>query len=118
VKSESLGPKDLATRVFENSAFQIAWAISIGCVFVFVGLPFQRFLVVLWVKGSDAYFHHGIRVLRGKPAKFSDGELLPQLPDAVTGFAVFLAIAFGLSALMCFALRFYEKHFQKRSRAA
>src|SRR5258708_3462642 len=95
-------PLDLAGRVFENFYFAVSWAVFIGAVFIFVGLPFQRALVVLWVRGSDAYFQKGIRVLRGKPVKFSDGLPVPSLPDAATGFAVFMVTAVGLSLLLFF----------------
>ena len=107
-------PQDLARRVFENLYFAVSWAVFLGAVFIYVGLPFQRALVVLWVRGSDAYFHQGIRVLRGKPAKFSDGSLVPSIPDALTGLTVFMLTAVGLSLLLVFVLRFYERHFQRR----
>jgi hypothetical protein len=103
-------PKDLATRVFEKLSFQLGWILILGSVFIFIGLPIQRALVVLWVRGSEAYFHQGIRVLRGKPVKFSDGQLVPSVPDFVTGLAMFMLVAVGLSYLLVFCLRFYERH--------
>jgi hypothetical protein len=105
-------PTDLASRVFENTKFQLAWILWLGLVLVFMGIPFQRFLVVCWVRGVDAYFSEHIRVLPGKPVKFSDGQPVPSLPDAVTGFVVFLVVALGLSLLIFHGLRFYERHFR------
>jgi hypothetical protein len=107
-------PTDLAGRVFENTKFQIAWVLWLGLFFVYVGIPLQRFLVVCWVRGADEYFNHHIRVLPGKPDKFSDGQPVPSLPDAVTGFVVFMVVALGLSLLMFHALRFCERHFRSR----
>lgn len=103
---------DLANRVFGNTKFQLAWVLWLGLIFVCVGIPLQRFLVVCWVRGLDAYLTHHIRVLPGKPVKFSDGQSVPSLPDAVTGFAVLLVVALGLSLLMFHGLRFYERHFR------
>lgn len=107
-------PKDLADRVFEKTKFQIAWILWLGFIFISVGVPFQRFLVVWWVRGADAYFHQGIRVLRGKPVRFSDGQPVPSLPDAVTGFGVFMLVSLGLSLLLVHSLRFYERHFRSQ----
>lgn len=70
--------------------------------------------LVWWVYGKDAYFHDGIRVMPGKPIKFSTGELVPQFPDMVTGFAFFFVVVLGLSLLVIFGLRLYER-FRKRS---
>jgi len=106
-------PQDLAARLFENTRFQFSWILVLGALFVFVGVPFQKFLIVLWVRGSDAYFHQGIRVLRVKPARFSDGELVPQWINFTTGMAIFLIVSVGLSLLLVRALRFYERRFKK-----
>jgi hypothetical protein len=112
-------PKDLATRVSSDTKFQIAWVLFLGVIITYIGVPIQRFLIVLWVRGSNSYFHHGIRVLRGKPVRFSDGALVPDLPDFVTGIIVFfLGIMLGLSLLLFYTLRFYERHFQKQSNNA
>jgi|SRR5579883_1290433 len=105
-------PDDLANRVFGSTKFQLAWVLWLGLFFAYIGIPCQRFLVICWVRGAEAYFDKGIRVLPGKPVKFSDGQPVPSLPDAVTGFTVFLIVALGLSLLMFHALRFYERHFR------
>ena len=112
-------PKDLAARALSNTKFQLAWILWLGVIITYVGVPIQRFLIILWVRGSDAYFHHGIRILPGKPVRFSDGGLVPDLPDFVTGVIVFiLGIMLGLSLLMVYMLRFYERHFQKQAHDA
>jgi hypothetical protein len=104
----------LTARAFNNVPFMIGWTVFLSLLYGTVGLPVQRALVVLWIRGSDAYFHHGIRELRGHPIRFSDGEPVPYLPHAVTGLAVGLVIFLGLSLLMMVVLRFYERHFGKR----
>ena len=105
-------PTDLASRLFENTKFQLAWVLWLCLVFEFVGVPFQRFLVVCWVRGLDAYLTQHMRVLPGTPVKFSDGQSVPSFPNALTGFAVFLVVVFGLSLLMFHGLRLYERHFR------
>lgn len=107
--TEPRKPSDLANRVFNNPRFQIPWAIFLFFVVIFVGWPIRNFLLVCWVYSRDAYFRHGLRVLPGKPIRFSNGILAPTVPDLVTGFGVFLATVFGLSLLLIFILRAYER---------
>lgn len=75
--------------------------------------PIHDVLLVCWVYGRDAYFQRGMRVLPGKPIRFSDGILAPQLADMVTGLGLFFASTLGLSLALFLALRFYERHFGK-----
>jgi hypothetical protein len=105
--------KDLAARVFGNFYFDIAWLLFLA-VAVQLVWPLRNALLVLWVYGSDAYFHQAIRVVKNKPTTFSNGAGSPELPDLVTSFGVFLVTVFGLSLLLIYALRFYEKHFGRR----
>ena len=83
---------DLGTRMF-NGPFAIAWALFLFLLFGFGGVPLANALVVCWVRGTDAY--QGIRVLKGRPLKFSDGLSVPGLAEAVAGFGVFVVIVFG-----------------------
>ncbi|HTI98368.1 MAG TPA: hypothetical protein VL527_05645 [Dongiaceae bacterium] len=108
-------PKDLATRVLSDTKWQLAWMLWLGLIITYVGVPIQRFLIVLWVRGSDAYYQQGIRALPGKPVKFSDGGLVTDLPGFMSGMIVFVfGIMIGLSLLLVFTLRFYDKHIQQR----
>jgi hypothetical protein len=104
---------DLASRILEKKSFQAAWAIFLFLLVIFVSWPIRDFFLVCWVYGSDAYFHHGMRVLPGKPVRFSNGQLVPQLLDMVTGFGAFFVTVAGLSLLLIFALRLYERHSRK-----
>jgi hypothetical protein len=104
---------DLASRVFENRIFALVWIVFLVLVLTFVGWPIRNALLVCWVYGTDGYFHQGIRVLPGKPIRFSDGSLAPQLADMVTGFGIFVATTLGLSLALFFALRFYDRRFAK-----
>jgi len=105
--------EDLATRVFNNSWFGICWVVFLGILVTKLWWVRNMFLV-WWVYGRDAYFRDGVRVLPGKPIRFSTGELAPQWPDIVTGFGFFLVVVFGVSLLVIFGLRLYER-FRKRS---
>lgn len=103
--------RDLATRMFAKPYFAISWAVFLGGMVLLVGWPIRNIALVCWVYGSDGYFNKGIRVLSGKPVRFSDGELAPILPDLVTGFgAVFVTVG-GLTLLAILVLRFYERHY-------
>jgi hypothetical protein len=106
-------PREAASRLFARKDFAVPWVVFLAAVFTFVAWPIRNFLLVCWVYGSDAYFRGGIRVLSGKPIRFSNGELAPTLPDIVTAFGMFLVTAFGLTLLLIFAVRFWERHFRK-----
>jgi hypothetical protein len=106
--------EDLGTRTF-NGPLAIIWALFLFALFGFAGMPLRNALLVCWVRGADAYLHQGIRVLKGRPLVFSDGMAVPTLPASVTLISVFVAIVFGLSFLLLFGLRFYERHFKNRS---
>jgi len=86
---------------------------SLAAFVIFIGWPIRNTVLVCWVYGTEAYFRDGIRVLPGKPIRFSNGALAPQLPDIVTGFGIFLITTLGLSVALFFALRLYERHFLK-----
>jgi hypothetical protein len=111
-------PRDLATRMFAKPAFTISWMAFLGILVTFVSWPVRNIALVCWVYGSQAYFHDGIRVLPGKPVRFTNGVEAPTLPDLVTGFGAFIITVFGLTMLLIFALRFYERHFDRRNPAA
>ena len=83
-------------------------------VLLFVSWPIRNIALVCWVYGSQAYFHDGIRVLPGKPIKFSNGVKAPMLPDLVTGFGAIVITVFGLTILLIFLLRFYERIVKNR----
>ena len=104
---------DLATRVFEDHRFQLGWVMFLAAIVVFVSWPIRNALLVCWVYGANAYFHQGIRVLPGKPIRFTNGTLAPQFPDIATGFGAFMITAFGLSLALFFTLRFYDRRFGK-----
>lgn len=104
---------ELAHRLFKNFYFTISWVAFLAFVMSFVSWPLRNCALVCWAYGSDAYFHHRIRVLYGKPCRFSTGELVPTLPDVVTGFGAFAFTVFGLTLLLIFALRLYERHFDR-----
>ncbi len=101
--------KNLATRVFAKPYFAIPWAAFLFGVALFVGWPLRNVALVFWVYGSDGYFGKGIRVLPGKPIRFSNGEMAPFVPDLVTGFGAFIITAGGLTLLAILALRLYER---------
>jgi hypothetical protein len=69
----------------------------------------RDFALVCWVYGADAYYRRGIRVLPGKPIRFSTGELAPVLADMVTGFGFFFVTVLGLSLVLVLVLRTVDR---------
>jgi hypothetical protein len=110
--------EDLAARLFKNSHFILAWFGLIACVLVFVAWPIRNFALVCWVYGSDAYFQQGIRVLPGRPVRFSNGQLAPGIPDTITAFGAFLITVGLLTASLLLALRLYERWVRNRTSQA
>jgi hypothetical protein len=100
--------KDLAHRAFGNFYFTIAWIAFLAVVLRLVW-PLRNALLVCWVYGRDAYFRDGLHVLKGKPTRFSNGEIAPNLDDLATGALAFIVVVFGLSMLLILGLRLYER---------
>ncbi len=101
-----------ARRPFGGIGFNLSWMAF--CMFLtFLCWPLRNFVLVCWVYGSHAYFQEGIRVLNGKPTRFSNGELALPLPDMVTGLGVFLVATSGSRMLVIFLARYYERHSRK-----
>ena len=113
---ESLGPSELIRimnsqesdkipsggEIFKDERLALGWFVLLTVVVVFVSWPIRNFLLVCWVYGKDGYFRKGIRVLPGKPTRFSNGELAPDLPDFVTGFgAAFVTVGTLTALLVC-----------------
>ena len=88
-------PPSFLRKVVDRFVFSEAWLVVASVVLLFIMWPIRNIALVCWVCGTDAYFDKGIRVLPGKPTKFSNGELVPDLPNFVTGMAAFL-ITIGL----------------------
>jgi len=104
---------DTAERLFRNPVLTISWVVLLVVFFMYVGWPLRNFFLVCWVYGSDAYFQQGIRVLKGKPVRFSNGELAPAIPDMVTGFGTFFITVLGPTLLLVALARFYQRHFTR-----
>ena len=102
--------KDLDSGLFGKNWFQILWMVLFAISFVFLGWPLRNIALVCWVHGIDGYFQQGIRVLPGKPIRFSNGEPVPTLPDLVTGFGMFIVFAV-LAVLLTSVLRIYGRRF-------
>jgi hypothetical protein len=94
----------------------MCWAIFLFLTVIFVSWPVKYFLAVCWVYGTQGYFHDGIRALRVKPPRFSNGAPVPMNVDIVTGFGTFFATVLGLTLLLIFTLRFYQRLTKKRIR--
>jgi hypothetical protein len=102
----SLRRDELAARTLRGW-FGIVWTLFL--IGMLVGFWWVRDLVlVVWVYGYDAYFTDGVRVLAGKPTRFSTGELAANLPDFVTGISYFVLVVFGGTCLLILALRWIE----------
>src|SRR4051794_7525672 len=100
----------LVSQAFGNTWFATGWALFL-CFMTAILWPLRNALLVCWVHGRDAYFRDGLRVLPGKPIRFTNGELVPDWPDFVTGAALFLTVTFSLTALLILLLRAYEHRY-------
>ena len=99
----------LSERVFELWFVTLPWIVFVGVVFILIGIPFANMLTVCWVKGTDAYFHQGIRIPLGNKMHFSDGSAVPQGPLFLTYFPTFLVLVGGPSFVLIQILRYYER---------
>ena len=99
----------LESKLFSKIGFTLAWVIFLAVMVRTVAWPLRNIALVVWVNGWDAYSQAGLRVLPGKPTKFSNGEVVPTFPDLVTGFTAFFATALGLTFLLILGLRLYER---------
>ena len=106
-------PKRLDS-LLRNPRFGFPWVVLNGIGLFCVSWPLRNIALVCWVYGIHGYFHDGIRVLYGKPVRFSTGVVAPTFPDIVTGFGAFIITVFSVTMLMIFVLRFYERHFRRR----
>jgi hypothetical protein len=107
-------PKRLDEQLFKRPRFLLPWLCILIVVLFYVSWPIRNIALVCWVYGIHGYFHDGIRVLYGNPVRFSNGVEAPRLADFVTGAAAFIITFFGLTMLLMFALRFYERHFRQK----
>jgi hypothetical protein len=92
-------------KLWANPRISIPWTLVIFLANITIGVSLQQMLVVLWVKGFDAYFSKSVRVLPIKPAKFSDGMLVPTAPDAIFGLAVFITLSVALAGVLVLIAR-------------
>src|SRR5262245_7905159 len=94
------------------------WAyavIPVGILLMYtVTWPLRNIALVYWVRGSSAY-HEGVRVLGGKPTRFSDGPLAPNLPNFVTGLLAFVVAMSAAFAISWLVYRAYEKFCSRRA---
>ncbi|HKV82380.1 MAG TPA: hypothetical protein VJP02_29805 [Candidatus Sulfotelmatobacter sp.] len=109
---------DLASRVFSNKAFELGWLIFLAVLVTFVTFPIQRVLLVWWAYGKDAYYQQGIRVIPRKPLRFSDGVLVPQTLEIITGAGMFLVTFFALTLGLFYGLRLYEHYLRRNKNSA
>lgn len=106
----------LSTRLFGKTWFALGWVVLLACV-VSRFWRVRDALLVWWVYGQDAYFRDGVRVLPGKPVKFTTGELAPTWPDLATGFGFFFVVSLGLTLLLFCGLHLYERSHSSRNAA-
>jgi hypothetical protein len=91
------------------------FGIPIGILLLLkVVWPLRNIALVCWVRGSGAY-NDGIRVLRGKPTRFSDGQLVPNLPDFVTGLMAFFVAMLAAMLIVWFFSQVYDKCFSRNA---
>jgi hypothetical protein len=88
----------------------VAFAIGYG-----VTWPLRNIALVYWVYGPAGYHTQGIRLVKSKPAFFSNGEQPPSFPDFVTGMSAVLVAFFAALALVALAKRMYFGYAKRRA---
>ena len=111
---EASGWRDTAERILSEHRLHgglgyFLWSFFVG----FVSWPIRYRVLVGWSYGKRAY-EEGVRVLKGRPLKFSNGELVPQSHDVVTSFAAFFITVIGLTFLLIAVVRLYERWVGRR----
>ena len=101
--------ENLPVRMLNKPGFALGWIVFLAVILKQFWWVRDVFLV-WWVYGRDAYFREGVRVLPGKPIKFSNGQPAPAFQEFVTGSAFFFVVVFGLTAILIAALLLYERH--------
>ncbi|HTV39666.1 MAG TPA: hypothetical protein VMF08_03760 [Candidatus Sulfotelmatobacter sp.] len=110
--SDEQSKKPLSEGVFDTW-FLLPWLAFVVALMVFIGLPFANMLTVCWVKGTNAYFHQGIRIQLGHGLHFSDGSKLPQLPQFLAyALAMFIFVG-GPTVALPRILRYFERRKKK-----
>jgi len=99
----------LAEKISSNAGFGGAWFALVLVVLTFIGWPIRNIALVCWVRGFDAYFKNGIRILPGKPTRLSDGEVVKNLPDLVTGLIAFLTTFILMVLFFELFLRLFDR---------
>lgn len=111
---EASGWRDTAERIFQNTGFTVVWVIFLGAFVGFVSWPIRYRVLVFWNYGRHGYFDEGVRVVPGRPLKFSTGELVPQSHDVATAFGAFFITAIGLTFLLIVMVRLYLRYVAQR----
>jgi hypothetical protein len=114
---ETSGWRDTAERIFQNTGFTVIWVIFVGAFVGFVSWPIRYLVLVWWSYGGRA-FEEGLHVVKGKPLKFSNGELVPHAHDVVTSFGAFFITVIGLTFLLVVVVRLYERFVGRREERA
>jgi uncharacterized membrane protein len=107
-------PKLIDERLFKRNSFWFILFVLFSPFLIYVSWPIRNIVLVCWFYGIHGYFKDGIRVSPDKPFKFSTGAEVAGLPDFVTGLGAFLFTVIGLSLMLTFAFRFYERYFGRR----
>jgi len=94
--------------------FFLALGILTLLVFIFITLPADLAALVCIVRGPSAYFHDGIRIQEVKPARFTDGQLVPSGISIVVGFASALLTMWVVGSLSLAIRKLARRHFKKR----
>jgi len=94
--------------------FILALGFLTMVVFIFITLPADLAALVCIVRGPAAYFHDGLRIGTIKPARFTDGQLVPSGISAVVGFASALLTMWVVGSLSLAIRKLVKRYFRKR----
>jgi hypothetical protein len=116
VNEDSENSRTPKSRVDTPERWPLPAAILSAVICYWGTWPLRNALLVVWVYGTAGY-SRGIRVLAGKPVKFTTGESAPTAPDIITGIGAFI-LAVGIALLIIYiSIRLYGR-FIRNSRNA
>ena len=84
--------------------------LSIVSIFK-VTVPVSKAVIVCLVYGTHAYFRDGIRVTDAKPARFTNGELVPGVVGAVIPIVSVLLTLLLIGLLLECSVKFLRRRF-------
>jgi hypothetical protein len=102
-----------------NKSWGVAISILTLLIWYKVTWPLHFVAMVYWVYGKAGYTEQGIRVLKTRPLRFSNGQLVPPFVETVLGISTLVVACIVGGLLIGVTYRLYAwTRAHRRSHAA